>query len=72
MHGKEAGVRMCTMPEFLGLTQIFQSQQVFPLTSMISAYKYKAGSAVQVVLYAVLCVFIYTDVYFFIYIYVET
>lgn len=34
---------MCRMPEFLGLTQFSQRQQVFLLTSMISAYKYKAG-----------------------------
>lgn len=34
--------RMCKTSEFQGMTQIFQSQQVFLLTSLISGYKYKA------------------------------
>lgn len=33
---------MCKTSEFQGMTQIFQSQQVFLLTSLISGYKYKA------------------------------
>jgi len=43
MLGKETGVRMCTMPEFLGLTQIFRSQQVFRSAAMTSADNCKAG-----------------------------
>lgn len=43
MPGKETGVRMYKMSEFLCLTHIFQSQQFFLSISMISDYKYKAG-----------------------------